>query len=113
MRQDEIIELIQKGEGETVEFKEGFDRKTVETASAFANTKGGTIFIGITDKGKIKGISLGIETLRNWANQISQASDPRIIPEIDHAEIRGKKVVNISRKNQGQTSTTDRNDETL
>ena len=39
-------------ESETVEFKESFDRDAVVTAGAFANTRGGTVFIGITDRGK-------------------------------------------------------------
>ena len=39
----EIEELIGKGESEIVEFKEKFDNEAVETAVAFANTKGGII----------------------------------------------------------------------
>jgi len=40
---------------ETLEFKESLSewKEIVETVSAFSNTKGGTILIGINDSGKI------------------------------------------------------------
>lgn len=95
MIQDEIAELIRKGESEDTEFKEKFDKEAIETAAAFANTKGGIILIGFSDKGKVNGIQIGKETLKYWANQISQSTEPRIIPEIEQNEIEGKNVVII------------------
>jgi len=95
MIQQGILELIRKGESENIEFKENFDKKTIETAVAFANTKGGIVLIGFADKGKIKGIQIGKETMNDWTNQISQSTEPRIIPEIEHSEIEGKSVVII------------------
>jgi ATP-dependent DNA helicase RecG len=95
MMQGEIVELIRKGESENIEFKENFDKETIETASAFANTRGGIIIIGFTDKGILKGVQIGKETMKDWANQISQSTEPRIIPEIEQSEIEGKDVVII------------------
>ena len=46
MSEARIKELIEKGENEILEFKESFDKGMIETASAFANTKGGVIIIG-------------------------------------------------------------------
>ncbi|MEA2074371.1 MAG: ATP-binding protein, partial [Euryarchaeota archaeon] len=63
---NEIWQMIENGESETTEFKENFDKEAVETAVAFANTKGGVILIGISDKGEIKGIQIGRSTLKNW-----------------------------------------------
>ena len=93
MKDDELKKVIKKGESETAEFKESFDKETIETAVAFANTKGGIIFIGLSDKSRIKGVHIGKETLKNWANQISQSTEPRIIPEAEHTKINGKSVV--------------------
>lgn len=93
MKNDELRKVFKKGESETTEFKEGFDKETIETAVAFANTKGGVILIGLSDKSRINGVQVGKETLKNWANQISQSTEPRIIPEAEHTKIDGKSVV--------------------
>lgn len=95
MVKDKLMELVKKGESTGVEFKENFDRETIETAGAFANTKGGIILIGVSDKGELKGAQIGKETMNDWANQISQSTEPRIIPEIERSEIEGKNVVII------------------
>ena len=72
--EDQIIKLIKLGENEKVEFKEtlylnteAFKKKQVIkdtklsdrcifTTAAFLNTKGGTLLIGVSDTGEIKGI---------------------------------------------------------
>ena len=84
------------GESETVEFKTSFGKEVIETLVAFANTKGGTILIGINDKGEVIGVRIGQETLQNWVNQIKQKSSPSIVPDVDVSEIDGKEVVIFS-----------------
>ena len=98
MEQSEIVKLIKKGESKTVEFKETFDNKTIETAVAFANTRGGHIFIGVSDKGAKKGVQIGKETLIGWTNKISQGTQPRIIPEVETSEIESKIIAVIQIK---------------
>ena len=93
-----LPDLIKTGESETIEFKEKFDDRTIESAVAFANTKGGTIFIGVSDKNNIKGIKIGKETINQWTNQISQSTDPRIIPEIEQMKVGGKTVIAVKIK---------------
>jgi ATP-dependent DNA helicase RecG len=87
-----LQDLIKTGKSNTVEFKEKFDGQTIESAVAFANTEGGIIFIGVSDKNNIKGIKVGKETLNKWTNQISQSTDPRIIPELENIKINGVAV---------------------
>ena len=82
-------------ESDKVEFKESFDREVVVTAGAFANTRGGTIFIGITDRGNVIGTQIGTESFKEWANTISQSTEPRLIPEIEELSREGKPVVAI------------------
>lgn len=60
---EEPMEMIRKGESDTVEFKEFIhldDKKKaaelVKAVISFANTRGGTIFIGVTDDAEIVGV---------------------------------------------------------
>lgn len=92
---ESALELVKKGESNFLEFKESLDRECIETAGAFANTKGGTILIGISDNGRVKGVSTGKESLSGWTNEISQDTEPKIIPEIEAVDVDGKKVVLI------------------
>lgn len=68
-----LPDLIKTGESTIVEFKEKFDERCIESLVAFANTRGGVIFIGVSDKNNIKGINVGKETINQWVNQISKA----------------------------------------
>jgi ATP-dependent DNA helicase RecG len=90
-----LHELIKGGESETLEFKEKFDERTVDSAVAFANEKGGTILIGISDKGVVNGTVIGKETLSQWANQISSKTEPQLIPLIETHQLEGKKIVAV------------------
>ena len=89
MNKQFILNLINNGESETVEFKTSFDQSAIETMVAFANTKGGHIIIGVTDAGKINGVQLGKETIQQWINQIKANTSPAVIPDatvlaVDH-----------------------------
>jgi hypothetical protein len=57
----QLMDIISKGENETVEFKSTLEpqsqRQFIETVVSFANTNGGTIFIGVDDNAVIKGFS--------------------------------------------------------
>ncbi|AKB18568.1 helix-turn-helix domain-containing protein [Methanosarcina sp. WWM596] len=88
--------FIKSGESETLEFKEKFDDRTVESAVAFANAKGGMILIGVSDKGAVTGVNIGKETLAKWANQVSDKTEPQLIPEIEVFEFEGKQVVAVN-----------------
>ncbi|MBI5196565.1 MAG: ATP-binding protein, partial [Nitrospirae bacterium] len=55
---DKINILIKEGEGLTVEFKEHFTARIDEDMVAFANTKGGTILLGVRDDRTIAGEKL-------------------------------------------------------
>lgn len=96
MNYEEIKKLIEKGENQKLEFKEKFDKEAIETAVAFANAYGGIILIGISNNGKINGTSVEKETLKNWANEISQLTEPTLIPEIESQRIENKEIVKIT-----------------
>lgn len=88
-----LKQRIAQGENSTAEFKERLDQEAIETAVAFANTNGGTILIGVSDNREIIGITIGKETLRDVANRISQAIEPRVVIDIESLEVEGKSVL--------------------
>ncbi len=60
MEFEELQKIITRGEGTQVEFKEAenaLPTSFYETAVSFSNTDGGTIFLGVSDSGKIVGIN--------------------------------------------------------
>jgi ATP-dependent DNA helicase RecG len=84
-----------KTESLTVEFKTSFNEDVVETLVAFANAKGGTVYVGVSDKGKPQGITIGKETIQNWINEIKNKTGPQIIPEAEVLVINNKEIVSF------------------
>lgn len=95
MNEKELKILLAAGESDRLEFKENFDKEAVETAGAFASTKGGIILIGVSRTGRVQGTQARKETLKDWVNQISQSTEPRVIPEIELHEVDKKRIVAI------------------
>lgn len=92
-----LSDLIGAGETTTVEWKQSLSEinEIIETISAFANTEGGKIFIGISKTGKLLGVQLGKGTIENLTNQISQHTDPKVHPRITTKKIEGKEIIII------------------
>lgn len=89
-----LLEMIDAGESEVVEFKESFGDAALETIGAFSNTHGGTLLIGVKDSGEISGVQIGKKTLEDIANRIVEATDPRIQPSLSTIQ-HGKKSLII------------------
>jgi ATP-dependent DNA helicase RecG len=81
-------------ETQDTENKESFGDRALRTLCAFANTKGGILYIGISDNGEVKGINLDNETIKTIADKI--ASLLGIHPEIAVEKREGKGVIKIS-----------------
>ena len=91
-----IKRILQQGEGLKVEFKTTFNTETVETLVAFVNTKGGAVYVGVNDHGKVVGVQLGKESTQQWANEIKSKTEPSIIPDVETFEIEGRQIVVLS-----------------
>ena len=61
-------------ESEVLELKREFNDKAIRTAVAFANTKGGKIYIGVDDNGEAIGVENVDETQLAISNSIEQVS---------------------------------------
>ena len=79
-----------------MEFKTAFDKDAIETLAAFANTKGGKVFIGVSDRGEIKGTEIGKESVQNWINQAKQYTSHSIMPDVETVTIKSKNIVIFS-----------------
>lgn len=93
---NKLAERLQAGESDTVEFKTSFDKETSETLTAFANSRGGTVFVGVSDDGTVQGVRLNKETIQNWINQIKMNTANTIVPDAEPFDIEGKTVVALS-----------------
>ncbi len=100
MEQKRLKELIQKGESNDLEFKKSLSLSEPigKTISSFSNARGGTLVIGVTDSGEVKGVDVGENTLEKLANRIKHHTDPKIYPSISTAKVDGKDLVIIEVK---------------
>jgi len=76
--------LIREGETLTVEFKTKYTSRIDEDIVAFANTKGGTLFLGVHDDGSIAGEHL-TNDLKAKINSLTQNCKPPISANISRA----------------------------
>ena len=90
-----ILEQIRLGEGELTEFKRSFQKETIESIVAFANARGGKIFIGVDDAGNIIGLTVNNESIQKYINTIKQNTQPNLIVDIEEHKIENKSILVI------------------
>ena len=84
-------------ENQHTEFKSSFNDAVIETVSAFVNTKGGKVYIGVDDLGQpIPNFSIGKESIQNLINEIKNKTQPGIIADIEPLIIQGKEIICVS-----------------
>jgi len=79
--QKNLIDQIRQGEGTSLEFKKWMPvkpndekrKELLQTVVAFANTKGGTILVGIDDYGEIVGIERNL--FKDYSNEIERTPE--------------------------------------
>ncbi len=80
-------------ETENIEFKEKWTDDSLKTICAFANTSGGELIIGISDKGKIIGVKGSGKLLKDLPNKIRDKL--KITPSILVEEKENKEILHI------------------
>lgn len=93
MDKKEISNLLGSEEGSKLEFKENFNENVLKTISAFANTYGGKIILGVSDRGEIKGIKITDKTYQKIISKIINKLG--IMPDIELNEINHKSILTI------------------
>ena len=95
LKLDELAKRIEDGESQTVEFKHSFDKETIETIVAFANTQGGIVLIGVSNDGTVSGTVIGTETIQGYTNQIKNSTEPGLIADIYELKLSGRSILII------------------
>lgn len=101
MEVENLSKIIGSGESITVEWKESLsDTKGIlKSISAFANTEGGKIIVGVSEKdGSPVDVQIGKGTIENLTNVISQHTDPKIHPRIIVRKFDGRNIIIIEVK---------------
>ena len=98
MNKNQLQHIISQGENERVEYKEIFNNDSIVALRAFANTKGGSVYVGISDSGKIKGVDIKPETIPVLINEVKNKTYPNIIPDANIIKTEDKTIHVLSIK---------------
>ena len=94
----DLAELLRRPEGKTLEFKRDLSSPQgfLRTVAAFANTAGGTILIGVTDRTRdVRGVNNPLDLEERAANLISDSIQPRLLPEIEVISYRDRQLLAV------------------
>lgn len=100
MRVEDLKNLINRNESTVVEWKPSLSqmKEIINTISAFANTEGGKVFVGVSKAGELLGTQIGKGTIENLTNQISQHTDPKVHPRITTKKMEDREIIIIDVK---------------
>ena len=92
---EELLRLIAQGEGARLEFKRGLPGvpKVARTLAAFANTRGGRLFVGVDDRGRIEGAPRPRATAAELRAVAAEAVEPPVAIHIETVRVDGRTVV--------------------
>ena len=82
----DLVDLLKRPEGKTLEFKRDLSTPegALKTIVAFANTAGGALLVGVEDKSRhVRGVSDPLDLEERLANLIRDHIVPRLVPELD------------------------------
>jgi predicted HTH transcriptional regulator len=94
----DVLSCLQRGESSRVEFKRKLprDERAARTLCAFANTRGGLLLVGITDRGRVHGVHHADEVTATLERISHQWIEPELEVELQVLEVDGPRVVACS-----------------
>ena len=85
------------GENLNKEYKSSFTDAVIETLTAFANTNGGEVLVGVDNNGiAIPGFAIGAESVQQYINEIKNKTRPSIVPDVEIYVLNGTEVIKFS-----------------
>jgi len=94
----DLIELLKRPEGKTLELKRDLSspQGVLKTIVAFANTAGGTLLIGVEDRGRhVRGVAKALDVEERLASLLSDGVAPRLVPSIEILRWRSTQVLAV------------------
>lgn len=94
----DILRCKEGGEGARVEFKRVLprDERAVRTLCAFANTRGGLLIVGITDRGRVHGVHRPEHVIEKLSVLAEIHLTPAVSVETQIVDVGGPRVVACS-----------------
>jgi predicted HTH transcriptional regulator len=95
MKRKDLLEIIEKGEGLSCEFKRKFSthEKIAKEMIAFANTNGGIMLFGVDDNKEI----IGVDSEKAEVELVKETAENYCIPklqyEVEFLDVNGKEIV--------------------
>ena len=89
-----LRDTLKKGENDKVEFKQNVDTSLSKEMVAFANSVGGQIYIGVTDKSEVTGIEI-TNKLKSQIENIAHSCDPPVLISLQEMKKEKILVVNV------------------
>ncbi|MDR0370417.1 MAG: putative DNA binding domain-containing protein, partial [Prevotellaceae bacterium] len=90
------MNILPDRKSQTVEFKLNFNEEVIETLAAFATTEGGKVYVGMSDDGRVIGVTLEKGTTQQWLNEIESKTDPLLLADAKIVTIDNKEIVILS-----------------
>jgi len=87
------VARIELHEGEEVEFKRQWTDQALEDLAAFANTRGGTVFVGVDDDGQVVGVNDPEGEIQRIANTV--VSRLGLAPSITRRTLGGHEIIAV------------------
>jgi ATP-dependent DNA helicase RecG len=98
METEKLKKIIDDGENTEVELKQSFQsvQDVARIISAFANTQGGLLILGVGDDGAILGLKDDLDKLQQKVSQASRIIHPAPILSVETHTVDGKKLLVVA-----------------
>lgn len=98
MNEQDILRIVEQGEGDEIEFKEdlGNLQSLAKTMCAFGNTKGGIIVFGVDNENRINGIRTDLDLVQQKISSVIENIYPTPSINIDKGHYKNKQILILS-----------------
>src|SRR3989338_5045210 len=98
MDTENLKRIIAEGESVEIDFKQSFHsvQEIARIISAFANTQGGLLFLGLKDNGTIEGVKENLDLVQQKISQANAIIHPAPLTNVNVHTLESKKIILIT-----------------